>query len=172
MTHSGRREKDHAPLFAKPPVVGSAWHRLPAKYLGWSGCARFRGFLGSARAPDSEDFRSAQRAAGHFCGSLYSQSGGIRLPKIAGAVTGRPGPPCPDDAPREGRCSTWDDATSSRFSAAGRCHGRWRGARNKPAAVQQVLDDREPLLHVRAVRPVSALRHDPPGHSPSWEPQA
>jgi hypothetical protein len=46
---------------------------------------------------DSERFRSAQRTAGHFCGSLYSQSGGIRLPKIAGAVTGRPGPPCPDD---------------------------------------------------------------------------
>jgi hypothetical protein len=61
----------------------------------------FKGFLGSARAPDSEDFRSAQKAAGHFCGSLFSQSGGIRLPKIAGAVTGRPGPPCPDDAPRE-----------------------------------------------------------------------
>ena len=38
---------------------------------------------------------------GIFCDSLYSQSGGIRLPKIAGAVTGRPGPPCPDDAPRE-----------------------------------------------------------------------
>jgi hypothetical protein len=70
-------------------VVGSAGHRLPTKYLGWSECARFRGFSGSARAhPDSEDFRSAQRAAGHFCGNLYSQSGGARLPKIAGAVKG------------------------------------------------------------------------------------
>src|SRR6266852_2593488 len=92
-TNAGRFEVDHpgdyatsipttpptAP-FAKPPVVGSAGHRLPAKYLGWSGCARFKGFLGSARAPDSEDFRSAQKAAGHFCGSLYSQSGGMRLP--------------------------------------------------------------------------------------------
>src|SRR5262249_45966782 len=45
----------------------------------------------SARALDSEDFRSAQRAAGHFWGSLYSQSGGTRPPKIAGAATGRPG---------------------------------------------------------------------------------
>src|SRR5258708_36024243 len=71
---------------------GLGGHRLPATYLGWSGWARFRGFSGSVRAhPDSEEFRSAQRAAGHFCGSLYSQSGGIRLPKIAGAVTGRPG---------------------------------------------------------------------------------
>jgi hypothetical protein len=42
----------------------------------------------------------------------------------------------------------------------------------QPAAVQQVLDDRESLLHVRAVRPVSALPHDPPGHRRSGEPEA
>src|SRR5258707_1213601 len=47
LTHQGRREGDHdAPLFAKPPMVGSAGHRLPAKYLGWSECARSRGFSG------------------------------------------------------------------------------------------------------------------------------
>src|SRR5262249_33168217 len=46
-THEGRREKDHdAPLFAKPQVVASAGHRLPAKCLGWSECARSRGFSG------------------------------------------------------------------------------------------------------------------------------
>jgi len=28
------------------------------------------------------------------------------------------------------------------------------------------------FLHVPAVRPVSALRLDPPGHRRSWEPQA
>ena len=44
---SGRREGDHdAPLFARPPVVGSAGHRLPTKYLGWLECARSRGFSG------------------------------------------------------------------------------------------------------------------------------
>jgi hypothetical protein len=47
LTHQGRREGDHdAPLFAEPSVVGSAGHRLPAKYLGWSECARSRGFSG------------------------------------------------------------------------------------------------------------------------------
>src|SRR5258708_1874163 len=99
MTHYGRSERDHdAPLFAKPPVVGSDGNRLPAKYLGWSESARSRGFSGLVRVhPDSEEFRSGQRAAGHFCGSLYSQSGGIRLPKIAGAVHRPPGPPCADD---------------------------------------------------------------------------
>jgi len=42
----------------------------------------------------------------------------------------------------------------------------------QPAAVHQVLDDRKSLLHARAVRPVSALPHDAPGHRRSWEPQA
>jgi hypothetical protein len=42
----GSKGENHAPLFAKPPVVGSARHRLPPKYLGWSECARARAFSG------------------------------------------------------------------------------------------------------------------------------